>query len=153
MGYSLDSSPSQTIVSGASVNTQITTSAGQHTINVEAWSADGASCTAQAVFTVADAADPGNPNIPSGATAISSIQTLGGWWDVNDSATHGKSSGSMAMVSTPSLSGHAREFETSFTKSGGERYSISFAAAPLIHELFLRQMGLSHWFCRRNCQS
>ncbi|HEY1900808.1 MAG TPA: hypothetical protein VGG56_00125 [Terracidiphilus sp.] len=126
IGYSLDSSSDQTIVSGASVNTQVTASSGQHTLNVQAWGNAGASCTAKAVFTVADAAAPGNSNIPSDAVSVNSIQTLGGWSDNNDSGTSGSSSGSMNMVSTPSLSGHARQFATKFSNSGGQRYSVSF---------------------------
>lgn len=128
IGYSLDSSANQTIVNGDAVNTEVTAAAGQHTLNVQAWGSGGASCTAQSVFTVADAAATGGPNVPSDAVSVADIQGLGSWSNVDDSATKGSSSGSMSVVATPSLSGHAREFVTKFSSSGGQRYSIYFGA-------------------------
>jgi hypothetical protein len=48
----------------------------------------------------------------------------------HDSGTPGTADGSMALVSTPSLSGQAAEFTTSFSDWGGERYSVSYATDP-----------------------
>jgi hypothetical protein len=36
------------------------------------------------------------------------------------------SSGTMQVVSSPSLGGHAREFDTTFSNSGGETYNVTF---------------------------
>jgi hypothetical protein len=128
IGYSLDASSDQTIVNGASVNTQITAAAGQHTVNVQAWGTGGASCTGQSVFTVTDTAGGATSNIPSDANSVSGIQALSGWTAIKDPGTPGSSSGAMSVVATPSLSGQAREFQTSFKKSGGERYAVSFGS-------------------------
>ena len=54
------------------------------------------------------------------------IQNQSGWLGVHDTGTSGTSSGTMAVVSSPSLSGNARQFSTTFTGDGGERYYIAF---------------------------
>ena len=54
---------------------------------------------------------------------------MAGWKDEYDTATSGSSGnsgGTMTMVDEPSLSGQAREFTTTFTNNGGERYWKSF---------------------------
>ena len=55
------------------------------------------------------------------------IQNQSGWVAAHDAGTSGTSSGTMAVVSSPSLSGNARQFNTTFTSGGGERYDIPFA--------------------------
>jgi hypothetical protein len=66
--------------------------------------------------------------VPANAVVVSSIQALGNWQENHDPATGATSSGSMYTVSSPSLSGNAREFDTSFNGSGGEIYHISFGS-------------------------
>ncbi len=124
MGYSLDSG-SSTIVNGTSINTQVSAAAGQHTLYVKAWGASGAVCTASVAIDALGAASPVS-TIPSDATSVSSIQALGSWAEQHDSGTGSSSNGSMALVGSPSLSGNAREFNTSFSGSGGELYHIDF---------------------------
>jgi len=51
---------------------------------------------------------------------------MNSWKDSYDTGTSGNSGGTMTMVDTPSLSGGAREFQTSYTSNGGERYWASF---------------------------
>ncbi len=68
-----------------------------------------------------------NSNIPSSAIELTEIQALGTWESAQDTGSSGGSaSGTTGMVNAPSLSGNAREFNTSYSTSGDERYSVSF---------------------------
>jgi hypothetical protein len=49
------------------------------------------------------------------------------WTAVDDPGTYGTAAGAMAVVGSPSLSGNALEFDTTYTYYGGERYYASFA--------------------------
>jgi hypothetical protein len=51
---------------------------------------------------------------------------MNNWVAVDDPGTDGSAAGSMAMVGSPSLSGSALEFDTTYTYYGGERYYASF---------------------------
>lgn len=130
IGYSLDSSPDTTMFSGkSSIDTKVDASSGTHTVHVKAWSDKGAVCVTDVAITVSSvtgdaATDPSI--VPSNAISISGIHALSSWSKVHDSGTPGSSSGSTYMVSSPSYSGAARRFTTSFSGSGGERYSVSF---------------------------
>ncbi|MBS1806113.1 MAG: chitobiase/beta-hexosaminidase C-terminal domain-containing protein [Acidobacteria bacterium] len=66
------------------------------------------------------------PSIPSYATAQKEIQLLPNWRIKHDPGTSGTSTGSMTLVSDPSLSGQAAKVHTTFTNAGGELYSISY---------------------------
>ena len=69
---------------------------------------------------------PKGPSIPSYAIAQKEIQLLPNWRIKNDPAMPGTSTGSMTLVSDPSLSGQAAKIYTAFTNAGGELYSISY---------------------------
>jgi hypothetical protein len=63
--------------------------------------------------------------------SVSSIQALDTWKAAYDTGTGGSSatsSGAMSLEATPSQSGQARQFDTSYTNYGGERYYVSFGA-------------------------
>ncbi len=124
MGYSLDNSTDTTVVSGTDLNAQASAGNGPHTLHVKAWGNKGAGCVSDVAINVSGAATASV--VPSDAASISNIESLGNWIAANDSATGGTAKGSMSIVSSPSQSGHAREFVTSFGNSGGERYSVSF---------------------------
>jgi hypothetical protein len=137
MSYALDSDAA-TSVNGTSIDAQVTAAAGNHTVYVTAQGDDDATCNASVSLTVpaAAAAPPSSPAppsastspVPSNAIVDSSIQTLANWEGNHDPGTgaSSSSSGSMFMVSSPSLSGDAREFDTAFSGSGGEIYHVSF---------------------------
>ena len=72
--------------------------------------------------------DPYPGPVPSDATVVSGIQALGNWKDSDDAGTSGSSAGQMELVDNPSISGQAREFDNTYTGSGGERYNVSFGA-------------------------
>jgi hypothetical protein len=61
-------------------------------------------------------------------TTIKNIQSAYTWSMVQDGATNGVSTGTMALVSKPSISGAARQFGISFQNSAGERYWSVFGA-------------------------
>jgi hypothetical protein len=65
--------------------------------------------------------------IPPDATKETDVQLIPNWRLKHDPATQGTSSGAMSIVSDPSLSGQAARFVTTFTNSGGELYSQTYA--------------------------
>jgi hypothetical protein len=69
---------------------------------------------------------PKGPSIPSYAISQKEIQLLPNWRIKHDPGTSGTSTGSMTLVSDPSLSGQAAKIYTTFTNAGGELYSVSY---------------------------
>ncbi|MGB6689196.1 MAG: chitobiase/beta-hexosaminidase C-terminal domain-containing protein [Terracidiphilus sp.] len=67
------------------------------------------------------------PTIPSDAITVAEVQLQPNWEKVHDPGTLGSSTGAMTLVTEPSLSGEAAEFDTTFTDWGGELYSKSYA--------------------------
>jgi len=122
MGYSLDNSTATTTVNGESIQASVASPTGTHTLHVKAWGEQGASCVTDVGISVTTAAGA----IAAGAVSVSSIQTLSNWNAINDSATGGSASGVMTLVNSPSMSGFARDFVTTYSDYGGERYDVSF---------------------------
>ena len=129
MSYTLDAGAA-TSVNGTSINVQVTAAAGNHTVQVTAEGDQGAACPASVAITVPAAAAPVAPTspVPANAFSVSSIQALSTWQEQHDPATGATSSGSMFMVGSPSKSGNAREFDTSFSSSGGEIYHVDIGS-------------------------
>ena len=123
LGYSLDSSPDTTTINSQTVDANVFAASGGHTVHVKAWGDQGAVCVSDVNVNVA--AD--TALVPSGATSVGSIQTMGNWQELHDGGTPGWSSGAMSMVSSPSNGGTARKFYTTFGSNGGERYHVSFS--------------------------
>ena len=125
IGYSFDNSTETSVVDGSSLNVQVSAGSGSHTLHVKAWGNGGAACDSDVAITVT-----GGPNasvVPAVSANVSSIESLSNWISVFDSATGlGTATGSTSIVSSPSQSGHARAFNTTFSNSGGTRYSVSF---------------------------
>lgn len=67
------------------------------------------------------------PIIPTYANVSSDLQLLDSWRFEHDLGTPGASTGTTTLVSNPSRSGSAREFSSSYTNAGGERYSVTYA--------------------------
>jgi hypothetical protein len=128
IGYSLDGDADMVVVNGTTINLPVVATAGSHTLTVDAWNSSGAECSATVDLTVAQPPPPPNPNVPENAISVASIQALGQWAGVNDPESSGSSLGTTAMVSSPSLSGNARQFVTSFSNSGDERYWVTFGS-------------------------
>jgi hypothetical protein len=127
LGYSLDGSSSTTILNGTSIDTPVTASSGAHTLHVKSWGKSGASCSDSVSVTVSGATAATSALVaPASAKNVSSVQTLSGWSATHDTGMGGSASGSTAVVTSPTLSGHARKFSAKWSSSGGERFSKSF---------------------------
>ena len=120
MGYSLDNSTETTIVKGSSVEANVASGTGAHTLHVKAWGEEGSSCVTDVAVAVEASA------IPSDASSVSGIQVLGGWKAQHDTAGTGGSNGSMSLVNSPSRSGYARKFVSSYSDYGDQRFDVSF---------------------------
>lgn len=150
MGYALDGGMA-TPVNGTTLNLQVTAVAGAHTLHVQTWGNDGATCDTKVAITVTAPPTPAPPTpapptpvppmspaptangpaIPSNAVAVTAIQSLAAWQaDHDDASGNGTSTGATILVATPSQSGSARSFNTTYTNFGGERYHASFGTDP-----------------------
>lgn len=97
---------------------------GAHTIYVESTGRRGAVCESSVAIIVVP--DPATL-VPSDASVFTGIQTLSGWLAATDTAVpNSTATGTMAIVSSPSLTRKSRRFITHFTNEGAERYSVVF---------------------------
>jgi hypothetical protein len=126
MGYSFDSSTSTTIVNASAINVSVTSATGSHTLHVKAWGNKGAACVTDVAVNVEQNEAIAALSLPSDAISVGALQTLGNWVATNDSAGSGGSTGWTTVVGSPSLSGHTREYQISFSNSGSERFYTSF---------------------------
>lgn len=129
MGYSFDSSPDAMVKDGTYVELDVPSASGPHILHVTAYGENGATCVTDVALTVKAGAETSNPDsvIPSNATTVSSIQSMRNWHAEHDTGGKGRSSGSTSLVSSPSMHGTTRKFETSFSGGGDERFSITYA--------------------------
>jgi hypothetical protein len=77
---------------------------------------------------------PSGPSIPSNAIKETELQLMPKWRTKFDPATNGSASGSMSIVSTPSLDGsQTAQFYTTFSNYGGVLYSVTYGqdSAPM----------------------
>ncbi|HWF67042.1 MAG TPA: hypothetical protein VN670_07045 [Acidobacteriaceae bacterium] len=133
MGYSIDNSHDTTILRGTSLDVKLASSTGgPHKVHVKAWGNQGAVCVADVAITVLNAAE--NASIataetslfPANATSVRNLERHENWIASNDSSSDGNSSGQTRIVDSPTHDGPVREFTTSYTDSGSQRYSIFF---------------------------
>lgn len=73
---------------------------------------------------------PAQAYIPSNAIQVTQVQTMPGWRTKFDPATNGTASGVMSLVSDPTLSGQAAQFDTTYTYYGGVLYSVTYDHDP-----------------------
>lgn len=112
------------------MNASISAGAGSHTLHVKSWGMLGTSCDEDISVAVTTGGTTANSAVPSNAITVSNVQANGGWQAAHDPATGSTASGSMNMTSSPSRSGNARQFNTSFTNGGGEIYDVAFENDP-----------------------
>lgn len=126
-GFSLDNSTSTTIVNGTAVNAPVSAGIGSHTLHVKSWGNQGSACDTDIPIQVV--ASPVS-QLPSTAIAVRSIQALTGWAAAIDTATGAGNStyGATQFTSSPSMGGKTRQFSTTTTNYGGERYDVTFGA-------------------------
>jgi hypothetical protein len=135
VGYSLDNSPSTSAWPDHQINGPVGAPDGWHTLHVKVWNDYGAVCVTDVSVNVGGGAVASA--IPGNASRVSSIQTLGNWREVHDGGTPGWSSGWTGVQSSPSMSGAAREFATTFNHYGGHRYSVQFDDDQWSNNFFL----------------
>ena len=126
MGYSMDSITNPTMVKGSSVDTHVSSITGAHTVYVLSYGKGGAVCeNSVAIIVVPDPVT----QVPSDASKYNRVQALDAWQGTNDNGVPGGiASGTTQIVSSPSLSGSARQFSMQFTNNGAERYSVVFGS-------------------------
>jgi hypothetical protein len=135
MGVSWDNSSQTSITYGQSINATASGGTGWHTLHVKAWGSAGAACVTDVAVNITNNAS--SSSVPSNATTVGAIQTLGNWRAVYDTGTNGGgASGWMAMGGSPSRTGNARRFVTTYTNNGGERYDASFGDDPNAQNFF-----------------
>jgi hypothetical protein len=69
---------------------------------------------------------PSQAPIPSNAIAVNQVQAMPNWRIKDDPGTPGTAVGAMSSSSSPSLSGQAEQYYTTFTNGGGVLYSITY---------------------------
>lgn len=138
MGYSFDNSADSIFVEGTLIDTSIAAASGAHTLHVKAWGAGGAMCVTDVAIVVkaGPVGESDGPAIPPDAKAVSNLQTFGGWKEAKDKATSGRATGSMRLVTSPSIHGASREFSTSYKAGGAERYSLDFGDDTEVKNFF-----------------
>ncbi|KAA6457604.1 hypothetical protein DYQ86_22540 [Acidobacteria bacterium AB60] len=140
IGYALDGG-TPAPVAGATLSLHVTAAPGAHTLHVQTWGGNGDTCDTKVAITVAALPAPVTPNpgtlassgpaIPASAVVMTGIQSLNTWQAEHDDASgDGTSTGATGLAATPSQSGMARSFTTSYTNYGGERYHVAFATDP-----------------------
>lgn len=129
MGYSLDSSSSTAVLKSQAISGSVSAAPGSHTLHVKAWGNAGASCaTGVTVNVLPPPPVITAPSIPSEAVAVKAIQNLDTWAADFDAGTSGSATGATQLVAKPAVSGSARQFATTYTNYGGERYNVSLPA-------------------------
>jgi hypothetical protein len=124
VGYSLDNSAQTSSWSDTKIDGPVAAPEGWHTLHVKVWNYKGGVCVTDVSFNVTAAGNGTASVVPSNATSVSAIQALSNWIQVHDGGTPGSSSGAMNLVNSPSMSGTARAFSTTFSDFGGQRYSV-----------------------------
>lgn len=124
MGYSLDYGT--TTIEPTSFSAMVIAGNGQHILHVKCWGANGAADVSDLNINVGSVAAA-----PAATIAVANnIQNLQSWVWNNDPGAAGSSSGWSGVVSTPSLSGSARQYYVAFSNSGGEIFHTTFGADP-----------------------
>ena len=124
VGYSIDNSDNWAIVRGSSIDTDLAANTGAHTVYVKSWGRGGAVCeTSSAIIVVPDPASL----VPPDAWVFKGVQALNTWQAASDtSIANSTASGNMKIVTSPSLTGNARQFSMEFSNYGAELYSTVF---------------------------
>lgn len=139
MAYSMDSNSQLLgLVNGTSLATQVSASAGTHSLHVKSWGPNYAACDTDLSVNVVTSA---TSIIPSTASVTRNIQSFLNWqqWFDTGTITDGgtSASGSWTPVTSPSVSGAALRFVTNFTDNGGDLYYNNFASDQSSQNWFL----------------
>jgi len=120
MGYSLDYGPT-TIMQASAISALALAGNGLHVLHVKCWGVHGSADVVDAPITVVSPS-----SVPENVTVASNLQLSPGWTGNHDPGGGGTSTGTTALVSSPSLSGQARQFTMSLSNYGGEIFHTPF---------------------------
>jgi hypothetical protein len=123
MGYSIDSGTA--VIEPTSFTASVSAPAGSHVLHVKCWGQQAADQVLLNINVVQPTA-PKGPAIPSYAYVQQQIDLLPGWRIKHDPATPGTATGSMTLVSDPTLTGQTEKYVTTFTDGGGILYSNTY---------------------------
>jgi len=121
MGYSIDSGTA--VIEPTSFTASVSAPAGAHVLHVKCW---GQGVGDQKLLNINVVQPPKGPQIPSYAHVQQQIDLLPGWRIKHDPATPGTATGSMTLVSDPTLTGQTEKYLTTFTNAGGILYSNTY---------------------------
>lgn len=128
MGYSIDDYGDAAAVYGSTLDIQAHSALGAHVLHVKSWGNQGASCVSDIAVNVVPSPVS---MLPSNAIGVHSIQTLTNWQAESDAGAgtaNGASTYGYSNLVYSAISGLGREFKTSYSHYGGERYYTSFGA-------------------------
>lgn len=114
MGYSLDYGA--TAIVPASFSAMVIAGNGPHMLHVKCWGTSGAADDTDLNILVV----PVTAYSSSSIVTANGVQSMQGWTWNNDPGTQGSSYGTSGIVTSPSLSGAARQYSMSFAPYGGE---------------------------------
>jgi len=123
MGYSIDNGTS--VIQPTSFIASVNAPAGAHVLRVKCWG-QGVGDQVSLNINVVQPTSPKGPQIPSYAYVQQQIDLLPGWRIKHDPATPGFATGSMTLVSDPTLTGQTEKYYTAFTNAGGILYSNTY---------------------------
>jgi len=123
MGYSIDSGAS--VIQPTSFTASVTAPAGAHVLHVKCWG-QGVGDQKLLNINVVQQTTSKGPQVPSYAYVQQQIDLLPGWRIKHDPGTPGTATGSMTVVSDPTLTGQTVKYTTTFTNSGGILYSNTY---------------------------
>lgn len=121
MGYSIDSATA--VIEPTSFTASVSALLGAHVLHVKCW---GQGVGDQKLLNINVVQPPKGPQIPSYAIIQQQIDLLPNWRIKHDPATPGTASGSMTVVSDPTLTGQSVKYYTAFTNAGGILYSNTY---------------------------
>jgi hypothetical protein len=115
------------VIDSKLIDKAISAPSGHHTLHVKAWG-KGTACVADVDIDISTGGSGGSGGsnesiVPSSAVSVSHLEAMSGWRAQHDTGGPGSSSGSMTVVSSPSLSGRAVFCVT----PGGSRYHVLIA--------------------------
>lgn len=139
VGYSLDNNTNTAAWRDHAINGPVGAPNGWHILHVKVWNDWGGICVTDVSVNVngttaaAAPADEARAWVPSYATSVSNIETLGNWIQVHDGGTQGSSSGWTGLTGSPAITGNARVFATNMWNYGGQRYAVHFGDDSSAH--------------------
>ena len=123
MGYSIDSGTA--VIEPTSFSAAVSAPSGAHVLHVKCWGQGVADQKLLNINVVQPTASKG-PTVPSYAYVQQQIDLLPNWRIKHDPATPGTATGSMTLVSDPTLTGQTVKYLTKFTDAGGILYSNTY---------------------------